>query len=132
MKESNIVKTLRPLVSTLVKALQEKKGEDIRLLQVGPMVGYADYLLIVGGASTTQVQALVGAAEKAVQGKWKPTYINRSTDNSWWILDFVDIVVHVFRQDVRQQYGLESLWCDAPDGWESVGVEPVNPSEGND
>ena len=122
---------LNPLVSAVVNALSEKKGEEIRLLDVRDLVGYADLLVIVGGQSTTQVQALVGAVEKAVQGRWRPTYVNRSPDNSWWILDFVDVVVHVFLQDVRLQYGLESLWGDAPEGWESVGLKPLKPSGGN-
>jgi ribosome-associated protein len=123
---------LKPFVEAVVGALADKKGKDIRLLDVGALVGYADLLVIVGGQSTTQVQALVGAVEKAVQGRWKPTYINRSPDNSWWILDFVDVVVHVFQQDIRIQYDLENLWSDAPDGWAAVGIKPISPSEGND
>jgi ribosome-associated protein len=131
MKPHAKLEQLNPLVSAVVDALAEKKGEDIRLLDVGDLVGYADLLVIVGGQSTTQVQALVGSIEKAVHGRWRPTYVNRSTDNSWWILDFVDVVVHVFLQDARIQYDLESLWGDAPDGWDAVGIKPPKPSEGN-
>lgn len=132
MSESLRLERHRALVEAVLGALSAKKGQDIRLLEVGPLVGYADLLVIADGASTTQVQALVGAVEEAIRGNWRPTYVNRSPDDSWWILDFVDVVVHIFQHDARLQYGLEQLWGDAPDGWEAVGLKPLSSSEGND
>ena len=119
----------RPLVKTLVRALAEKKGNRIQVLDVGELVSYADFLVLVGGQSTAQVQALVDSVENAVKGTWRPTYVNRSPDHSWWIIDFVDVVVHVFKGEARESYDLEGLWADAPDGMESLGLEGISSSE---
>ncbi len=106
---------IRPLVKTILDALEDKKGENLRALSVGEIVGYADVLVIASAQSTTQVQALVDSVEKAVKGRWKASYVNRSPDDSWWILDFVDVVVHVFKREEREHYNLEGLWADAPE-----------------
>ena len=121
----------KELTSAIAKACMERQGEDIRILDMEGLVTYADYLVIVDGKSTPHVQALLDSIEKAVQGRWRPTYVNRSPDQSWMILDFVDVVVHIFLKEVRAQYQLEELWSDAKDGWASIGLEGINPSEGN-
>jgi ribosome-associated protein len=115
-----------------VEALGDKKAERIKVLDVGALVSYADFLVIASGRSTTHVQALVDAVEKKVQGKWKISYVNRSPDHSWWIVDFVDLVVHVFNHETRTLYDLEGLWMDAPDGWETAGLKDISPSGEND
>ncbi len=93
--------------------LEAKKALDIRVLDVSGIVSYADFMVICSGSSTTHVNALVSGVEDAFPGSGAPVYINSSKDNSWWVLDFVDIVVHIFKEDSRIYYDLEGLWSDA-------------------
>ncbi|HET9870120.1 MAG TPA: ribosome silencing factor, partial [bacterium] len=73
--------------------------------------GYTDYLVLCAGTSGTHVRALVSAVEGAAgRGGLR---VNSSSDDSWWVLDQVDWVVHVFREDARRFYDLEGLWADA-------------------
>jgi ribosome-associated protein len=95
----------------ITNALIDIKGINPLVLDVGDLVSYTDYLILCSGSSDTHVRALVSVVE-AIKGLGK-MYINSSIDDSWWIIDYVDVVVHVFREDVRLFYDLESLWCDA-------------------
>jgi len=70
-------------------------------------------LIICSGTSTTHVSALVDSVKKAFVKGEGPIYISPSKDDSWWILDFVEVVVHVFQANEREYYNLESLWGDA-------------------
>ena len=100
-----------PELSTIVSVLNDKKGIDVRVLDVRNLVSYTDYLILCSGSSTTHVRALVSAVDKA--SEMTETKVNSSLDDSWWILDQVDWVVHVFREDIRLFYDLEGLWADA-------------------
>jgi ribosome-associated protein len=100
-----------PELSTIVSVLNDKKGIDVRVLDVRNLVSYTDYLILCSGSSTTHVRALVSAVDKALEKT--NTKVNSSLDDSWWILDQVDWVVHVFREDIRIFYDLEGLWADA-------------------
>jgi ribosome-associated protein len=100
-----------PELSTIVSVLNDKKGIDVRVLDVRNLVSYTDYLILCSGSSTTHVRALVSAVDKALEKT--DTKVNSSLDDSWWILDQVDWVVHVFREDIRLFYDLEGLWADA-------------------
>ncbi len=101
------------LLHKIVSTLEDKKALDVRVLDVREIVSYADFMVICSGSSTTHVSALVSSVEDAFTKKEGPLFINSSKDDSWWILDFVDIVVHVFREDVQRYYDLEGLWSDA-------------------
>lgn len=100
-------------VKKIILALEDKKGLDIQLLDVRNLVSYTDYLIICSGTSTTHVNALVDSVENAFVKGEGPVYVSPSRDDSWWILDFVDVVVHVFREAERKFYDLEQLWGDA-------------------
>ena len=94
-------------------ALHDKKGIDVVTLDVRGIVSYADFLVLCSGSSSTHVGALVSGVEEAMVTHEKPAYVNPSKDNSWWILDFVDVVVHVFKEETRLFYNLEQFWGDA-------------------
>lgn len=98
----------------IIKALEDKKAVDVEVLDVREVVSYADFLVICSGTSTTQVHALVSGVEDTFPKGEGPVYINSSKDDSWWILDFVEVVVHVFKDETRHFYDLERLWADAP------------------
>ncbi|HVZ81767.1 MAG TPA: ribosome silencing factor [bacterium] len=100
-------------IRRMVEALEDKKAMDIQVLDVREIVSYADFLVVCSGSSTTQVNAIVDHLSWVFQGKEKPTYQSRSKDNSWWTLDFVDVVIHVFLEETRRFYDLENLWADS-------------------
>jgi ribosome-associated protein len=97
----------------IVKALEDKKAVDLLVLELAPIVSFTDYMVICSGTSNTHVSALVSCVEDAFGKGEGPVYINPSKDDSWWILDFVDVVVHVFKEESRSYYDLEGLWSDA-------------------
>lgn len=103
-----------PTLHKIVKALEDKKAVDVRVLEMKDVVSYADFMVVCSGTSTTHVAALVSSVEDAFEKKEGPVYINPSKDDSWWILDFVEVVVHVFKEESRGYYDLEGLWSDAP------------------
>jgi len=100
-------------VEKVIEALEAKKAVDVRVLDLRKVANYADYLVVCSGTSTTHVNALVETVIDEMPKRDKPVYVNNSKDNSWWILDFVDVVLHVFREDTRAYYDLEGLWSDA-------------------
>ena len=100
-------------IKTILRALEDKKGVDILVLDVQKVVSYTDFMIICGGTSSTHVGALVSSVEDALDRKDRPVYRNASKDNSWWILDFVDVVLHVFQEETRMFYNLEEFWGDA-------------------
>jgi ribosome-associated protein len=108
-----VTEGLSPFLHRIVEALEDKKAQDIQLLDVREVISYADFLVICSGSSTTQVSAIVDHLSKVFRGKEGPTYQSRSKDNSWWTLDFVDVVVHVFLEETRHFYDLENLWSDS-------------------
>jgi ribosome-associated protein len=103
--------SFRKLTRGILDALEDKKALDLKVLDLRKVASYTDILVICSGTSSTHVQALVGGVEDKVGER--PVYVNRSPDHSWWVLDFIDVVVHVFREDIRDRYDLETLWSDA-------------------
>jgi ribosome-associated protein len=101
----------RALARRVLDALEDRKAQDVRILDLRKVATYADLLVICSGTSSTHVQALVDGVEDGAGER--PVYVNRSVDHSWWVLDYIDVVVHVFREDLRGHYGLETLWSDA-------------------
>ena len=113
--------TAKEVALTAAKALDSKKGVDIRLLKIDRISSLADYFLICTGTSNTHVKTLCDYAEYALEQAGE-TVLSREghRGNSWELLDFGAVVVHVFTEDARKFYDLERLWRDA---------EPVDLSE---
>lgn len=97
------------------EAALDKKAVNVVILDVRGKVDYADYLVVMSGKSDRQVQALArGIAEDVEQKtKTKCLSVEALPGSSWVLMDFGDVVVHVFYDDVRGYYDLESLWMDA-------------------
>lgn len=103
------------------EALDTKKGEDIKIIEIGEISSIADYFIIANGTNTSQVDALVQAVEEALGRKgYEPKRIEGIRSASWILMDYGDIVVHVFSKEDRLFYDLERIWKDGKD---------VNPSE---
>ena len=94
-------------------ALDEKKGEDIKIIQISEISIMADYFLIAHGNSSTQVQALRDNVEEKMHLAGFPVKRIEGNRNSTWILlDFGDVVIHIFDQEDRLFYDLERIWSD--------------------
>ena len=98
----------------VTKALDEKKGMDIKLLKIDKVSSLADYFLICTGTSNTHVKTLSDTAEFALTQLGEPMLGREGhRGNTWELLDYGSIVVHVFTQEAREFYSLERLWADA-------------------
>jgi ribosome-associated protein len=93
----------------------EKKAYDLTVLYVGELTSVADYFLICTGRSDTQVQAIVQSVEENLKRKEiRPLSIEGLPGAQWVLMDYGDVLVHVFYQPVRAFYDLERLWSRAP------------------
>lgn len=100
-------------LKTIVKALDSKRGEDIRVIGIGDLTIVADYFVIANGSSTTQTKALAEEVEfKLSQQGIEPLRKEGYQGQTWIVLDYGDIVVHVFYKETRSYYNLERLWAD--------------------
>ena len=98
----------------VTKALDEKKGMNIKLLKIDKVSSLADYFLICTGTSNTHVRTLCDYAEYTLEQLGEPMLGREGhRGNSWELLDFGTIVVHVFTEEAREFYSLERLWADA-------------------
>ncbi|WP_409970136.1 ribosome silencing factor [Bengtsoniella intestinalis] len=105
--------TPKEMAITAVKALDEKKGLEISALEITDLTTIADYFVIASGTSNTQINALCGAVEKAMDEADEPALRREGyRDGTWVLLDYGAVVVHVFNQEAREFYGLERLWKD--------------------
>ena len=99
----------------LAKALDSKKGIDIRVLETGHLTTLADYFVICTATSTTQVRALSDECEKTMKetAGELPHHVEGHRGGTWVLLDFSSVVVHIFMEDARKFYDLERLLSDA-------------------
>ena len=106
--------TAKEVAYEVTKALDAKKGMDIKLLKIDKVSSLADYFLICTGTSSTHVKTLCDYAEYTLEQLGEPMRGREGhRGNSWELLDFGSIVVHVFTQEAREFYSLERLWADA-------------------
>lgn len=101
------------IIKTIVKALSDKKAEDIEAIGIKDLTIIADYFVIATGLNVTQTKALADEVEFKLSEKGiKPTRTEGYSGANWIILDYSDIVVHVFYKESRQYYQLDRLWAD--------------------
>ena len=106
--------TAKEVALQVTKALDEKKGMDIKLLRIDEVSSLADYFLICTGTSNTHVKTLCDFAEYTMEQLGEPMLGREGhRGNSWELLDFGSVVVHVFTDEARKFYDLERLWADA-------------------
>ena len=97
----------------VTKALDEKKGMDIKLLRIDEVSSLADYFLICTGTSNTHVKTLCDYAEYTMENLGEKLLGREGhRGNSWELLDYGSVVVHVFTEEAREFYALERLWAD--------------------
>lgn len=104
----------RTMAIEIATAALEKKALGLEILDVAGRVDYADFLVLMTGRSDRQVAALAQAIEEALKKKGKRALSVEGMPHATWVLmDFGDVVVHVFQEDSRSVYDLEGLWLDA-------------------
>lgn len=97
-----------------VKALDDKKGGEIKLLETGDVTSLADYFVLCTGTSNTQIKALSDSCEMALKGAGEePRSIEGHRSGTWVLLDCYCVLVHIFTDETRKFYDLERLWVDA-------------------
>ena len=106
--------TPKEVAYEVTKALDEKKGMDIKLLRIDQVSSLADYFLICTGTSNTHVKTLCDYAEYAMEQLGEPMLGREGhRGNTWELLDYGSVVIHVFTEEARKFYDLERLWADA-------------------
>ena len=104
------------LITTILGGIEDVKGKDIKILDLRELENtVCDYFIICEGTSNTQVNAIVNSVQKKVSKELKdhPWHIEGSDNAEWVLMDYVNVVVHVFQKHIRQYYDIESLWGDA-------------------
>jgi ribosome-associated protein len=104
------------LIAEIIKGIDDVKGEDVQLLDLRDIENtVCDYFVICSGNSNTQVKAISGSIQKNVSKnlKDKPWHIEGEVNSEWVLMDYVNVVVHVFQKQIREYYDIESLWGDA-------------------
>ena len=104
------------LLTNIIKGIEEVKGNDIDILDLRAIDNAAcDYFVICNGNSNTQVNAIVNSVQKSVSKeiKDKPWHVEGAENAEWVLMDYVNVVVHVFQKHIREYYNIEALWGDA-------------------
>lgn len=106
--------TPHEIAVTIARALDAKKGIDIKVLEIEKVTTLADYFVICTSGSTTQIRALVDECERVMkEHDLPPHHIEGHGGGTWVLLDYSSVVVHVFIDEARKFYTLEHLWSDA-------------------
>lgn len=105
----------KKLIDAIVEGLLEKKAKNITLLDVRALTTLTDFFVVCHGTSETQIRALANSAiekvkEELGENVWKKEGMDA---RRWIILDYVNVVVHIFSEEKRQYYGIERMWNDA-------------------
>ena len=103
-------------ISLIIKGIEDVKGKDINILDLRDIENtICDYFIVCTGTSNTQVDAIVNSVRKCVskEVQEKPLHVEGLTNSEWVLMDYVNIIVHVFQKQVREHYDIEGLWGDA-------------------
>lgn len=103
------------LFKTIIHAIKEKKGENIVALDLKKIdEAVADFFILCEAQSNTQIRAIAASIQELVQEECEERPYHTEHGDSWTLVDYVNVVVHVFQREQRTFYNLESLWEDAP------------------
>jgi len=103
------------LANNISELIFNKKGYDVKILDLRDIVSFADYFIICSADSDTQVKAIADEIDKSLRDEGLKCWHKEGYRAlSWVLLDYVDVVVHIFKKEIREFYNLERLWGDAP------------------
>jgi len=105
---------LLDLAHTIVDALEEKKGEDILLLDLAEIASFTSMFVICSGGSERTLKALSNEVRRVVKEKYalRPLQVEGDSASGWMLLDYGSVILHIFSPDLRDYYALEQLWSD--------------------
>ena len=104
----------KQIMEIVVKAMDSKKAIDIKALDIGKITTMADYFVICQGGSTTQIKAIADEVEEKLSEAGVKPFGREGMNTAYWILmDYSDVVLHVFTPDSREFFNIEHLWADA-------------------
>ena len=113
-----------PLVGPILETLRDRKALDLVVIDLRGISDTADYFVLCSGTSEPHIRSLTDDLVEQLRGQGhRPWHVEGRQTLRWVLVDFVDVVVHIFGREAREFYGLERLWGDAPatrlpDGWE--------------
>lgn len=111
------------LAQACAKAADDIKAENIRVWDMRGLSNLTDFMVVCSGTSMPQLRAILREVAEKVEEELgvKPVHSEGKADSRWVVLDFIDVMVHVMHQEMRDYYGLEELWKDAKEvSWQAV------------
>jgi ribosome-associated protein len=114
----NIQEDSAALAERIARITLEKKAEDVVIMNLAPLTSMTDFFVVCTGSTNTQVNTQVKAISEHVtvelkKEKIRPLHIESSSNQEWILVDYIDVVLHIFQPDKRRFYSLERLWGDA-------------------
>lgn len=110
---SDSMESSREMARLACLALDEKKGKDIKVIDIHEVSVLGDYFIIATGSNQNQVQAMVDSVEEQLgRAGFTPRQIEGTKNSSWILMDYGDVIVHVFDEENRRFYDLERIWRD--------------------
>jgi len=91
----------------------DKKALDVKILEIGKISSIADYLVLASGQSDKQTQAIAESVRQGLKKFGKTLGVEGLKEGNWVVIDYGDVIVHVFREEIRRYYDLDSIWSDA-------------------
>ena len=123
-KERNI-ETSREMAGIAIGALEDKKGEDLRVLDVSEVSTLADFFIICSATNPNQMHALVDNVEERLgKAGYSVKHIEGADSEHWTLMDYGDVIVHIFNQEMRLFYDLERIWRDGREVTDLSGIKP--------
>ena len=105
--------TEKQMAQLVCRALDEKKGRDIKVIDIHDVSVIADYFVIASGDSTTQIQAMINNVEEHMhKNGYAVKRVEGNKNSTWVLMDFGDVIVHIFDKEDRLFYDLERIWAD--------------------
>jgi ribosome-associated protein len=92
----------------------DKKALDVKILEIKDISSIADYLVIATGQSDKQTQAIADSVKQGLKKFGKTLAVEGLKEGNWVVIDYGDVIVHVFRNEIRRYYDLDTIWSDAP------------------
>jgi ribosome-associated protein len=114
-KPGKLMMEAREIALLCAREVLEVKAQELTVLDVRGLCSFADYFLICQGKSTRQVQGMADRLEESLRSRGiRPLGVEGRPENHWILMDYGDVIVHIFHEPTRRFYDLESLWADAP------------------
>ena len=111
----------KTLSEAIADVLDSKKGRDIKVLRVEDKTVISEYFVLCTGNSSTQIKALAGEVEFRIGERGVEPYgVEGRDNNTWMLLDYSNVIVHIFSREAREFYNLDKLYGDAPEAGEQI------------